>query len=273
MKICIAGKNLIAINALKYLYQKIGIEKKNILICTNNTDNGKDTWQPSLLKFSISNKIKVISIHELYHIKDLFFISLEFDKILNPSLFETKNLFNIHFSLLPKYKGMFTSIFPILNGDDVSGVTLHKIDKGIDTGEIIDNYSFPINITDTSRDLYLKYMNYGFKIFKNNIEKLLSLNFSTEPQGFFGSTYNSKNAINFNKIEIDLNKTSIEIHNQIRAFIFVEYQLPSVKNNKIISSQITNHKIEVNYFKKSGRVIELSGIDGYKVLLKTYEKD
>ena len=273
MKICIAGKNLIAINALKYLYQKIGIEKKNILICTNYTDNGKDTWQPSLLKFSILNEITVISIHELYHIKDLFFISLEFDKILNPSLFETKNLFNIHFSLLPKYKGMFTSIFPILNGDDVSGVTLHKIDGGIDTGNIIDKCSFPIDLTDTSRDLYFKYMRSGFKIFKNNIDSILNLNFSMEPQGFLESTYNSKKTINFNKIEIDLNRTSMQIHNQIRAFIFPEYQLPTLKNNKIISSQITNEKIAINFYNKSGRVIELSGMDGFKVLLKTLEND
>tara|TARA_B110001452_G_scaffold122025_1_gene101211 strand:- start:36 stop:857 length:822 start_codon:yes stop_codon:yes gene_type:complete len=273
MKICIAGKNEIAINSVKYLYQKVGVDKKNILVCTNKNDTGKDTWQPSLLKFSKQNKIEVVSLSDLYPYEDIFFISLEFDKILNPSLFKTTNLFNIHFSLLPRYKGMYTSIFPILNGDKISGVTLHKIDEGIDTGNIIDYCSLQIDITDTSRDLYFKCMKSGFKIFKDNIEKILNLKFSTEPQGFLESTYNSKNTINFNKIEIDLNKTSIEIHNQIRAFIFIEYQLPSVKNNKIISSQITKDKIEVNFFKKSGSVIELSGIDGFKVVLKTLEND
>lgn len=273
MKICIAGKNEIAINALKHLYQKLGLNKKDILVCTNKNDTGKDTWQPSLLKFSKQNKINVVGLSDLYQYEDFFLISLEFDKILNPSLFKTTNLFNIHFSLLPKYKGMYTSIFPILNGDKYSGVTLHKIDEGIDTGNIIDNFSFPIDITDTSRDLYFKYMDSGFKIFKKNIESILDLKFSTAPQGFLESTYNSKHTINFNKTVIDLNKTSIEIHNQIRAFIFIEYQLPTVKNNQIISSQITNDKIESNFFKKSGRVIELSGIDGFKVLLKTFEND
>ena len=65
----------------------------------------------------------------------------------------------------------------------------------------------------------------------------------------------------------------MQIHNQIRAFIFVEYQLPTIKIFKIISSQITNEKIAINFYKKSGRTIELSGIDGFKVLLKTLEND
>ena len=84
----------------------------------------------------------------------IFFISLEFDKIINTSLFKTTNLFNIHFSLLPRYKGMYTSILPILNGDKISGVTLHKIDRGIDTGDIIDKCSFRL-ILLTQQEIYI----------------------------------------------------------------------------------------------------------------------
>ena len=89
----------------------------------------KDTWQPSLLKFSTSNKIKVISIHRLYHIKDLFFISLEFDKILNPSLFETKNLFNIHFHFCLSIKACLQAFSPFLMVTMLAEFTLHKIDR------------------------------------------------------------------------------------------------------------------------------------------------
>ena len=56
---------------------------------------------------------------------------------------------------------------------------------------------FSINLTDTARDLYFKYMRSGFKIFKNNIDSILNLNFSMEPQGFLESTYNSKKTIRF----------------------------------------------------------------------------
>ena len=53
---------------------------------------------------------------------------------------------------------MYTSCLPILNGETITGVTLHKIDSGIDTGYIIKQKVFKININDTARDLYLKYL-------------------------------------------------------------------------------------------------------------------
>ena len=57
------------------------------------------------------------------------------------------NLINylIFISLLPKYRGVFTSTNVILNNEKTTGVTFHKIDKGIDTGDIIGQKSFKLN--------------------------------------------------------------------------------------------------------------------------------
>jgi methionyl-tRNA formyltransferase len=269
MKICIAGKNQIAINCLKYIIDYLKIDKKDIYSCINQTDKGIDSWQPSFFKFSVQNGITVKTINELYKIDDLFFISLEFDKIIKPSKFVSNKLFNIHFSILPKYKGMYTSIFPILNGELTSGTTLHLIDSGIDTGDIIDQNEFQIEIQDTCRDLYFKYLKAGEDLFKKNIENILNLNYSTQSQGWMNSSYFSKNSIDFRNLSISMNRTSIEIHNQIRAFIFREYQLPEVHGNKIIESIFTGEKIKKNFFRKEKEIIELSGIDGYKIKLIT----
>ena len=43
---------------------------------------------------------------------------------------------------------MYTSCLPILFNEKESGVTLHKIDRGIDTGDIIDQITFPILSSD-----------------------------------------------------------------------------------------------------------------------------
>ena len=69
---------------------------------------------------------------------------------------------------------MYTSAMPIINGEQESGVTLHKSDNGIDTGDIIDQLCFKITANYTARDLYYKYLDYGFDLFKNNIEALLN---------------------------------------------------------------------------------------------------
>ena len=72
MYICIAGKNECAINAVKILL-KLRIKKNNILILPNNSDKGRNTWQPSFRKFAKRRGIKIISIKKLYKIKKLYF--------------------------------------------------------------------------------------------------------------------------------------------------------------------------------------------------------
>lgn len=269
-KICIAGKNQIAINAVENLLKEHNIKNSNILGITNKTDNSIDNWQPSFKKYCIKNKIQLVNMEEIYNIENLLFISLEFDKIINPEKFRSNNFYNIHFSLLPKYKGMYTSIWPILNNEIYSGVTLHKIDKGIDTGDIIDQIKFKININDTSRDLYFKYLKYGEVLFTKNINKVLKNKYNSKVQSNKG-TYYSKKSLDFSNIKIDLNKTSMQIHNQIRAFIFKEYQYPVINNKKIRVSYLTNEKIDYNYFFDTGKDFIISGIDGYKIIASYYD--
>jgi len=238
MIICIAGKNNIAVEIAEFVLQRNIVKKDNLYIIINKTDDGIDRWQRSLKKYSNENNLLITSLDEIYNIENLLFLSLEFDQIIKPYLFKSKNLFNIHFSLLPKYKGMFTSIIPILNNETKSGVTLHKIDKGIDTGDIIVQKEFKLYLNDNSRDLYLKYIEYGIELIKNNIKKLIINDYLTKKQNYMNSTYYSKNSIDFKNINIDLNQTAINIHNQIRAYNFREYQIPKLFGTSIFSSKI-----------------------------------
>ena len=276
MIVCIAGKNNIAVEILIYLVQ-IGIKKENIYIISNKTDDGKDNWQRSLLKKANKMGIEIRNLEDVYSIENLLFLSLEFDKIVNPNKFKSNKLFNIHFSLLPKYKGMFTSIMPILNNEKATGVTLHKIDKGIDTGEIIAQKEFEIDLMDNARDVYHKYIHYGILLLKECLEKLLKNEFiESKPQNLKESSYFSKNSIDFKYINIDLNQTAINIHNQIRAFNFREYQVPKVFDTKIISSRPLNSSSN----KQAGSVLfendicfTISTIDNDIVLYKDKVKE
>lgn len=266
-KICIAGKNNIAVNSLLYLINELNINKNNIIALPNKTDNGIDTWQKSFLKCALENDIKIYNLEDIYEINDLIFISLEFDRIIKTQKFKTKNLYNIHFSKLPKYKGMYTSVLPIINGESYSGVTLHKIDDGIDTGDIIAQKVFKISLNDTSRDLYFKYLKYSFKLFKENIENILSNSFTAKKQPFINSSYYSKKSINFTAINIDFNKTSYEIHNQIRAFCFKEYQYPQINKSFVKNSIYDGEFIGYNKFIEEYDKFIISGIDGFKIVV------
>ncbi len=261
--IVIGGFGEIAVEACKYLINNTNQTLLGVIPRIN--DNGTDTWQPSLRKFANNNAIDVISLNDIYDIDDLVFISLEFDRIIDISKFKSKSIYNIHFSLLPKYKGMYTSIWPILNGEKYSGVTLHRIDNGIDTGNIICQQPVEIDINDTAKDLYLKLNIAGLKLFNENVDSLINNNFNEQPQQGVDSSYYSKNSINFESISINLRQTSFQIHNQIRAFIFKEFQLPSVGGFRISKSIYCDTKVSVNLFIEENDKFIISGIDGYEI--------
>lgn len=252
MKICIAGKNSIAIFGIKKIIALYG--KESLLVCPNKSDSGESSWQPSVRRFIREFDIQEITLERCYQVSDLIFISLEFDRIINPSLFCSEKLYNIHFSKLPKYKGMYTSAWPILNAETESGVTLHKIDNGIDTGDIIDQIVFDITEKDNARDLYLKYLTHAETLLNANLTNLVDNNYISYPQSPLKSTYYSKKSINYKNINIDINQTATSIRNQIRAYNFREFQIPSINQTKISHAEISNQRSR----QKPGEIIEIT---------------
>lgn len=250
--ICVAGKNEISIFGLKLLVKNFGNE--NIRVVCNSTDEGFDTWQPSLLKAAIDGGIKVISLEDCYDISNLVFLSLEFDKIVDPKKFKDACLYNIHFSNLPSYKGMYTSAMPLLNGESESGVTLHEIDSGIDTGNIIDKIIFDIEAEETARDLYQKYSDYSKVLLERNLNNIVYGKTISKPQSSIGSSYYSSKSIDYKNLEVSLKATAEEIKNQIRAYTFPEYQLPKVHGFYINSADILPKRSS----SKSGELISTS---------------
>ncbi len=246
--ICIAGKNNIAVDVLKYIYENYG--KDNLCIVCNKTETGENSFQKSFRKYAQLVGIQEKSLEEVYEIPQLVFLSLEFDRIVKPELFMDARLYNIHFSLLPKYKGMYTSAHPILNGEKYSGVTLHYIDYGIDTGDIIDQERFEIENCDC-RELYLKYIEYGTKVVIRNIDDIIWNKTIGIKQNNIESTYYSKSSISYNNIVIDINQTAYGIQKQINAFSFREYQLPKIFNKAVIDCRILDSKSEL----KPGTII------------------
>jgi len=243
MYICIAGKNKCAIDILKYIKSKKKYKGK-ILALPNLSDNGRDSWQKSYKKFAKKNKIKIIKLADLYKIETLFFFSIEYEKIINPKKFKSKDLFNIHFSLLPKYRGCHTNFYQILNGEKYSGVTLHKINSGIDTGDIIKQLKFKININDTAFDNYKRLMQYSLILFKKNINKILFKKYKSKKQKLQKGSYYSRNSINYNIIKkINCLDNSLKTHNKIRSLIFPPFQLPVVNGMKVKKSIYKNNKI------------------------------
>ncbi|MEY4997760.1 MAG: hypothetical protein RLY59_1164 [Actinomycetota bacterium] len=237
---CVAGKNSIALFTLNLLREKYPNAVIEVLF--NRNDHGFDTWQPSFKKYAETLGYQETTIESLYTKEKLIFLSVEFDRIINPEKFSSSNLFNIHFSLLPAYKGMYTSAWPLINGEKFSGVTLHEIDAGIDTGDVVDQRRFEIPVTWNGLNLYEKYLLTAEDLLRENIDSLVSGEYSAVPQSQLGSTYYSSQSINYSNIEINLKHTAFEISNLVRAFCFRHFQLPRIHGKPISDWKITEKK-------------------------------
>jgi hypothetical protein len=88
--------------------------------------------------------------------------------ILKPALFDipTYGTLGIHHGQVPQYRGKKTTFWAMVNGEPVAGVTIQKINAGLDTGEIVNSGSVPINgrsyravwhdLVKLGLDLYIK---------------------------------------------------------------------------------------------------------------------
>ena len=263
MKLIIAGKNSIAVDVLKHAIDHLDIQ---IFVVLNQTEVFKNTFQKSLGFYANLWGIPILKLDEVYKHEDVIFLSLEFDKIIKPNLFSTRSLFNIHFSLLPAYKGMYTSALPILHNKDKTGVTLHEIDAGIDTGNIIDQKEIIIEKSDTARGLYTKYIKIGTELVIKNITNLVQQDYTSYMQSHKQSTYYGKKSIDYSNLKINYRQTAEQIHRELRAFSFREYQLPKFQNYQIEKSEISR----ANSMLKPGTIISE---DDYKIQISTIDYD
>ena len=212
--ICIAGKNDIAVDVMMYCKNKY--TQCRLLCVINRNEKGINTWQKSAKWFAEKNNIEIVELKDVYEIEDMLFLSTEFDRIIRPEKFKTKELYNIHFSMLPKYKGCFTAIMPILNGEESTGVTLHRMRAGIDTGEIVEQKEIKIEDNDSSFDIYKKCIKSGTELIIKNLDMLLSGKVDTYAQEAKKSTYYSNKVIDYSNLSLDINLTAYQIQNQIR---------------------------------------------------------
>ncbi len=65
---------------------------------------------------------------------------------------------NLHDSLLPKFTGFSPVLWALISGETEFGLTVHRMDEGLDTGDILVQRSLPIGASDTGTDLVVKGM-------------------------------------------------------------------------------------------------------------------
>jgi methionyl-tRNA formyltransferase len=123
--------------------------------------------------------------------------------------------FNLHYSLLPKYRGAAPVQRAIEFGESETGITLFKLDEGMDTGPILGSLPVVIEENETSGDLLKRLTSLGITLLNQELPKLYSESFSlTEQVGEASYAKKPSRA----DAKIDFSKSAKDISNLVRAF-------------------------------------------------------
>lgn len=169
--------------------------------------------------------------------------------------YPNKMTFNIHGSLLPKYRGRTPHVWAIINGETITGITAHKIDAGCDTGDIIEQVEVPILTEDTGGMILEKYTKLYFPLIQKVLEdiRLGQTSFTKQDEraaSFFGKRTPDDG-------QIDWNWDAERIRNWVRA---QSYPYPGAftfyGGKKIVIDKIAISNTRVSQEIQNGEIIE-----------------
>lgn len=197
--------------------------------------------QPEKLNKDIEDKIK--------EIKTDLSIVVAYGRIIPENFINLPNLgtINIHYSLLPKYRGASPLESALLNGDTITGVSIQQMQYKLDSGPIIADKKIEVNINDTKETLKEKLIILGGNLLSDILPDIENKSIEPKIQKEDDATFCKK--IKKEDGEINLSDDGMINYNKYRAF----YGWPSVyffafKNNQKIRVKITKAKYENNSF-------------------------
>lgn len=153
MRIGFFGDGIWAHNAFTQLNRNPGIEIAFVCGRYSKTDHVLESLskEHSIEWLVTENINKETFIRKLTDFQCNLFVSMSFDQIFRPGVFNIppQKTINCHAGKLPFYRGRNVLNWVLINDEKEFGITVHYIDAGIDTGDIIAQRSFPVTDDDT----------------------------------------------------------------------------------------------------------------------------
>ena len=196
---------------------------------------------------AINNNIKVLSpirikgeYKDIMELNPDIIITCAYGQIIPEELIYAPkyDTINVHASLLPKYRGGAPIHHAIMNGEKEMGVTIMYTDKGMDSGDIIEKESFPVNINDTYDIVSKKMSVLGANLLKKVLPSILNGTCNRIKQNDNQKTIAP--VIKREDEHINFNNSSLNVHNKIRGLSSVPgaYAVLDNLNVKILLSSL-----------------------------------
>jgi methionyl-tRNA formyltransferase len=148
-------------------------------------------------------------------------LSVMFGYKLRPDVFGLfpKGCFNLHPSLLPFGRGTDPNAWALIAGEP-AGTTLHWIDAGIDTGDIVGQRRVAVEPTDTGKTLYRRLEDESLKLLDACWPAIAAGQAPRLPQQGTGSRHKRADLKDAERIDLDASYTGRELIDRLRALTF-----------------------------------------------------
>ena len=244
------------------------------------------SMSPSAIK-SLAEKLKIsvfqpqslkdpIAVDHIKQWKPDIIVVAAFGQILRRQILELSphGCVNVHASLLPRWRGASPIQYAILNGDPMTGVTIMKMDEGVDTGGILSQKSIPILEDDTAFSLTTRLSKLGANLLVDTLPGYINKTIIPTEQDNTKSTYAP--LINKEDGRLNLATPAKHLENKVKAlvtwpgtFVIVNNQVIKIHKAHAVSS---SKPTSIDYEKANADTVILNGepalvtIEGFLVL-------
>lgn len=290
IKIVFFGTPTFSIKSLEALINNDKFEVQAIVTQEDKPVGRKQILTPSKIKgFYLANQnicknIEMLTpeklnkdekiISKLKNYKSDFFVIVSFGQILSKQILEIPKhgCINLHVSMLPKYRGASPIQQSLLNGDSETGVTIMRMDEGMDTGDILSQKEIKIQNEDDIITLSNKISIIGAELLIETLIKKIQNEIEAKPQNHINATYCSKINKEDGKINFE-EDDSKKIINKLRAFTiwpscYTYFNNKKIKITEAAINDIKNDKQAGQVFLDESGNLNLATNDNKSIILK-----
>lgn len=236
-KVVFLGSKPIGYFCLEHLLQQQ--EAYNIEVVAVLTNNTNRMGKADLTQLANAYQVPVLtSLEALLQLEVDFLISVQYHQILKAKHLEIakKQAINLHMAPLPEYRGCNQFTFAIIDGKEEFGTTLHIMNEGIDSGDILAEKRFAIPTDCFVKELYELTFEASCQLFEEKIGAVLLEQCMPIPQA---SLLNKRTcSIHYRKEiaaakKIDLNWDADKIWRHVRATSMPGFPPPYAEINGV----------------------------------------
>jgi methionyl-tRNA formyltransferase len=196
------------------------------LVVTHRDSPGENIWFGSVADLARERRIEVVMPDDpnarefagrIRALRPDFIFSFYYRLMLNPGLLAIprRGAFNMHGSLLPKYRGRAPVNWAVLHGETQTGATLHEMVEKPDAGRIVDQEAVAILPDELAVDVFRKVTGAAERVLRRSLPKLIDGGAVLRPQGLSRGSYFGGRRPEDGRI--DWSASAKRIHDLVRA--------------------------------------------------------